>query len=162
MKTQQDDDAMLGGGHKDDYAALMIQKMQSLEDKMDRLTQNTRVDLEKLRNELASAFVPRDSYEPRHAALIERDAQIEASLREMRRDQVETMHKMQAGFDQGLRRHSDKMEAISKKVDERFKQQGESTLSDVDRKWLRISQLLGVAATAIAIAALILQHINIH
>src|SRR5690242_17615352 len=59
-------------------------KVDRLEVKVDHLTQDrvTRADVEKLRSELQANLVPRDSYEARHAALIQRDTDIEARLKQ--------------------------------------------------------------------------------
>jgi hypothetical protein len=63
--------------------APLVAKIQSLEEKVDKISEGrvVRSDLDALRQELMNTLVPRDSYEPRHTAIIERSAQLETMIR---------------------------------------------------------------------------------
>lgn len=122
----------------------MVNKLQVLEDKVDKLNQDraTRSDLEKLHEQFRLTFVPRDSYEPRHASLIERNAQIESTIRELRKD-----------VDADLQKIHDRLESGKQQIEERIKQQQE-------RPWMRVQQLAGVVAVVLVIVDWLFQHVK--
>lgn len=145
----------------------LILRMQALEDKVDRLSQDhvTRTDIDKLRSELVGSLVPRDSYEPRHASLVERDAQLEGNLREMRRELEEKVKSFEDRLTQGNDSFQHYLQMFEKRIDanrlyfeERMKQQVEAQLSVKDRAWVRGSQVIGFVATMLVILELVLQH----
>lgn len=137
-------------------------KVDRLEVKVDHLTQDrvTRADVEKLRSELQANLVPRDSYEARHAALIQRDTDIEARLKQ-------TEDRTQAE----LQRVHDRLENGKKQIEERFeagrvwlenymKEQHNTQLNDKDRHWIRFSQFFGVIAVIITIIDMLMNHVK--
>lgn len=150
------------------------QKMQTLEDKVDKLSQDrvTRSDVEKLRSEMVSLFVPRDSYEPRHAALIDRYTQIEGNIREVRRDLEERIKAFDSRFTQGSQSFQQYLQGLELKidnykktveddVDEKFKDQATTQLSTKDRTWLRSTQITGFVVGGIGLIDIILRLLHI-
>lgn len=125
----------------------LLTKIGVLEDKISDLNKDrvTRSDLEKL----AMAFVPRDSYEARHAQLIERDKELENDMRELRKEQEDANQKIH-----------DRLESGKQQLEDRMKQMQEAKLSEQDRWWLRISQILGGLGLAAAVVDFLLQHIH--
>jgi chromosome segregation ATPase len=126
-------------------------KVDRLEAKVDAISQDrvTRPDMEKLRSELVGTMVPRDAYEPRHAALIARDTDIEQDIRRLEsdlRDQLQRLH--------------ERLESGKQQIEDRFKQQAEAELSTKDRAWVRGSIISGWVAAAVAIVTLLLEHIR--
>lgn len=123
----------------------MVTKLQVLEDKVDKLNQDraTRSDLEKLQDQLRLSFVPRDSYEPRHASLIERDTQLEVMIRELRKD-----------LDADLQKVHERFESGKEQIEDRFKQQQE-------RPWTRITQISGVVAVVLVVLDWLSQHLRL-
>lgn len=111
-------------------------KIEALDSKVSELYKDrvTRSDLEKL----SIAFVPRDSYEARHAQLIERDKYLEDTVRNLQKD-----------FDADVLRLEDKM-----------KQQQEIQLSTQDRNWIRMGQIMGALGLFGAALEFILAHIH--
>jgi predicted nucleic acid-binding Zn-ribbon protein len=116
--------------------------MRTLTDKVNTLSTNgaTRTDLEKLRNEIVGSFVDRASYEARHAALIDRNSQLENMIRELRKE----------------------VEADSQKIHERFesgKQQIEDRLkAEQEKPWNRVYQISGVVAILLAVFEYLAAH----
>lgn len=111
-------------------------KIDALDNKVSELYRDrvTRVDLEKL----TSAFVPRDAYEARHAQLIERDKDLENDTRELRT----------------------KLETIQNSLEEKIKHQQEIQLSEKDRTWIRMGQVMGALGLLGAALEFILSHIH--
>lgn len=111
-------------------------KIDALDNKVSELYRDrvTRVDLEKL----TSAFVPRDAYEARHAQLIERDKDLENDTRELRT----------------------KLETIQNSLEEKIKHQQEIQLSEKDRTWIRMGQIMGALGLLGAALEFILAHIH--
>lgn len=137
----------------------LLAKIQTLEDKVDRLAQDrvTRSDLEKL----TLAFVPRDAYEPRQAVLIERDKQLEDDLREMRKNIDEQLEKLAAQGTAALQRMDTRIDANKQLIEDRLKQQQDAQLSETDRAWVRWSIVAGWGAALIAVLSFLLQHIKL-
>lgn len=129
----------------------LMEEMRGLKTKVDQLTIDrvTRADVEKLRAEIVGSFVPRDSYEPRHAALIERDSQLEALLRELRHDYEVEIEQVNARVDAN-RQH----------IDDRLKQVQDVQLSEKDRAWVRWGQALGAVALFVSILVFVIGHIK--
>jgi hypothetical protein len=129
-------------------------KVDRLEGKVDVLSQDraTRGDLDKLRQELFSTFVPQNFYEARHQALISRAAEIENDVKTLRADvniQIQHIH--------------DRLESGKQQIENRLKDQQEAELSSRDRNWVRWTQALGFIAVAITILGLIFdvaQHLS--
>lgn len=149
-------------------------EIQVLKEKVDKLSQDrvTRTDIEKMRTEMLTMFIPRDSYEPRHAALIERDSQIESSVREIRRDLDDRVKSFEARFTQGsmafqeyLQRLENKIDTFKKetedKVDTKLKEQSETELSGKDRAWLRWNQVMFFVVGGIGLFDVILRIFHI-
>jgi hypothetical protein len=136
----------------------LLAKIQVLEEKVDRLGQDrvTRPDLEKL----TLAFVPRDAYEPRHAALIDRDRQLEDDMRELRKDLDTQLEKLTTQGTATWQRMDTRIEANKQLIEERMKQQQEAQLSEKDRAWVRWSIVAGWGAALIAILSFILAHVK--
>jgi hypothetical protein len=123
-------------------STLIQQAITRLEEKVDTLLQDrvTRGDFDKLRTEMHATFVPLASYEPRHTALITRDTQIEDRVKAVEAD---------------LKQHK-------KETEEAFDNQTNAVIGSEDRKWLRISQIIGFAAAAFAILDMLTQHIRFY
>ena len=148
----------------------LIDNMKDLESKVDKLSEDrvTRTDIEKLRAELIGSMVPRDGYEARHAALIDRDAQLEAVIRETRRELDERARGFEDRFTHGseqferyLKTIDQRIEESRKYFEERVKQQTEAQLSVKDRAWLRWSQVIGFIGVGLAVLAIALQHVHL-
>lgn len=141
----------------------LISKLQTLENKVDNLNQDraTRSDIEKLRHELVSGFVPRDTYEARHSALIERDAQLESQGRELRKDYETDMKELRDVIEKDLQRIHERLESGKQQLEDRIKQQSEAQLSAKDRNWLRISQWTSVLAIILSVLDWIFQHVKL-
>jgi hypothetical protein len=160
-----------------DLSTLLISKLQVLENKVDALNQDrvTRTDFENLRKEISGSYVPRDAYEPRHAALVERDLQLESQIRELRKDCETDLKELRDSVQKDQQRIHDRLESGKQQIEDRLslqqeqieqdiKQQQEAQLSAKDRHWVRISQIGGIAAIIIALVDLalqILQHIKL-
>lgn len=125
----------------------LLTKISALEEKINDLNRDrvTRSDLEKL----AMAFVPRDSYEARHAQLIERDKELENDMRELRKDVEASDQKIH-----------DRLESGKQQIEDRIKNAQEIKLSTQDRYWLRVSQILGAIGLLGALLDFISQHIH--
>lgn len=151
----------------------LISKINAIDEKVNELRQDrvTRTEftstIESLRKEVMGSMVPRDAYEPRHAALIERDAQLEASMRDLRRDFQEDMKNMQAQYqsdlkyiherlESGKKQFEDRMDDIEAKIDK----EREAVLSTQDRFWVRFSQVTGVLAIVIALLEFLMAHVH--
>lgn len=137
-------------------------KLQTLENKVDALNMDrvTRSDIEKLRSEMSTAYVPRDAYEPRHAALIERDAQLDTNQRELRKDYETDMRTLREDTEKALQKVHDRLESGKQQIEDRFKQQQDVQLSARDRTWVRWSQVVGYIGMALAILGFIFDHIS--
>lgn len=122
--------------------APLISEMHMLNEKVNALSASgaTRTDLEKLRNEIVGGFVDRASYEARHAALIDRIAQIDSSIRDLRRD-----------VDSDLQKIHERLESGKQQIEDRIKLEQE-------KPWVRVQQLAGVAAVVIVIAEYLAAH----
>lgn len=129
----------------------LMGEVQSLKGKVDTLSVDrvTRTDLEKLRAEIVGSYVPRDSYEARHAALIDRNLQLENIMRELRKE-----------YEQDIQRIHERLESGKQQLEERIKEIQQAELSAKDRAWLRVNQVLGILAILITIAELFLQHVK--
>lgn len=149
-------------------------QMRTLEEKVDKLSQDrvTRSDVEKLRSEMVSLFVPRDSYEPRHAALIDRYTQIEGNIREVRRDLEERVKGFDARFTQGSQSIQQYLQGLDLKIDShkktieddvetKFKDHMQTQLSAKDRAWLRGTQILSFVVGGIGLIDIILRLLHI-
>lgn len=135
-----------------DLSTLLMSKLQIVENKVDALNQDrvTRSDFEGLRKEISGSYVPRDTYEARHAILIERDNQIElqhkTDLKELR-DYIE----------KNILQREKAIEQLSNKIE----QQHDIQLSVKDRNWMRVSQAISVLAFLAAVLDWIFQHIKL-
>lgn len=149
--------------------APLSNKVQSVDDKVNLLNQDrvTRTDFEKLRQELHGSMVPRDVYETRHSALIERDAQLESSIRELRRDHEEDMKSSQAQHQQEMQRIHDRIESGKQQFEARIKEAEQSIenaqekeLTSKDRFWIRVSQAFGIIAIILSLIEILLGHVH--
>lgn len=129
----------------------LIAKIQSLEEKVDRLNQDrvTRSDVENLRKELLGTMVPRDSYEPRHAMLIERDTQLELAIRDNRKE-----------VDADLKELEKRIEVNKELIDEKIKEKSTADLSKEDRHWMRLTQIVAYVSLLVAIAEFAVQYVH--
>lgn len=123
-------------------------KLGVLEEKVNDLNKDrvTRTDLEKM----TSNFVQRDAYEARHTQLIDRDKQLEDDVRELRRD-VEAA-------DQKIH---ERLESGKQQIEDRIKNAQELQLSEKDRNWMRITQVMGALGMIGALFDFIFQHVHI-
>jgi predicted nucleic acid-binding Zn-ribbon protein len=144
-------------------------KIQSLDDKVNALALDraTRSDIEKLRAELVGTMVPRDAYNPQHAMLIERDAQLEAAMRDMRRDLQEDLKNMQAQHQIEMQRVHDRLESgkqqFEKRMDDiedKMEDAKQAELSTKDRWWVRASIFSGFIAVVVALLEFLLVHVH--
>jgi hypothetical protein len=144
-------------------------KIGQLDDKVNALALDrvTRSDIEKLRAELIGTMVPRDAYEPRHAMLIERDAQLEIAMRDMRRDFQEDLKNMQAQHQIEMQRVHDRLESgkqqFEKRMDDiedKMEKAQEAELSTKDRWWVRASIFSGIIAVVVALLEFLLVHVH--
>lgn len=135
-----------------DLSALLMSKLQIVENKVDALNQDrvTRSDFENLRKDISNSYVPRDTYEARHAILIERD------------NQLEMQHKADL---KDLRDYIEKNILLREKaIDElegKIEQQHEIQLSAKDRNWMRITQAVSVLAFIAAVLDWLFQHVKL-
>jgi hypothetical protein len=129
----------------------LMGEVQSLKGKVDGLSVDrvTRTDLEKLRAEIVGSYVPRDSYEARHAALIDRNTQLENVMRELRKD-----------YESDVQRIHDRLESGKTQLEARIKDVQEAELSGKDRAWLRFNQALGILSILIVVADWLFQHVR--
>jgi chaperonin cofactor prefoldin len=102
----------------------------------------TRTDLEKLRGEIVGSFVDRASYEARHQALVDRNSQLEISVKELRKDTESDLQKIH-----------ERLESGKQQIEDRLKAQQE-------KPWTRIGQLAGYAGLAAAVAEWLFQHLK--
>jgi uncharacterized phage infection (PIP) family protein YhgE len=145
-----------------DMANLLVSKLQILETKVDALNQDrvTRSDFENLRKDISNSYVPRDTYEARHTALIERDSQLEAQIRDLRKDCETDAKELRGDIEKDQQRVHERLESGKQQIEDRIKQQSEIQLSTKDRFWLRVSQWVGVAGLVAAVLDWIFQHIK--
>lgn len=137
-------------------------KVDRLEVKVDHLTQDrvTRADVEKLRNELLTTMVPRDSYEARHAALIQRDTDIDTRLRKHENDAQVVVKQLYERFEISNHNLENQFKEYKKEIEEKLKDNQNNQLNDKDRHWVRLSQFFGLVAVIVSLAALILDHVR--
>lgn len=137
-------------------------KLQVLEEKVDKLSQDrvTRTDFENLRKEISGSYVPRDAYEPRHLALVERQTTLEAAIREVRKEHADDIKTVRDEAEQDSQKIHDRLESGKQQLEDRIKQQSEIQLSGKDRFWVRVSQWVGVAGLVAAIMDWIFQHVK--
>jgi type VI protein secretion system component VasF len=109
----------------------------------------TRSDIEKLRTELVNTMVPRDSYEPRHVAIIERQTQLENMLREARKEHQEALQKIH-----------ERLESGKEQIEQRIDTIKDAELSAKDRAWLRFSQIMSILALLAALLGAFIGHIH--
>lgn len=138
----------------------LMSEMQSLKTKVDNLSVDrvTRTDLEKLRTEIVGTYVPRDSYEARHAALIDRNTQLENTIRELRKDYESSMQRIHDRLESGKQQLEERMKQQKEAVEKQFMEQKEAELSLKDRAWLRINQGLGILSIILVVIDWLLQH----
>lgn len=148
-------------------------KVDRLEVKVDHLTQDrvTKADVEKIRNELLTTTVPRDSYEARHAALIQRNSDLESRLKQAEDRSQEELQRIHARLESGkqgfedrfrdqTRMFEEKMKEHENRIETKLKDQQNTNLNDKDRHWVRLSQLFGVIAVIIALLDLLFNHVK--
>lgn len=145
----------------------LVAKMTILESKVDQLNQDrvTRSDIENLRKEVTGGFVPRDSYEPRHAQLVERDLQLETTIRELRKSYENDIEKLDAKLREETKNRNETLEKLiqarieyTKDFEKKVNESIEKIQVQKDRAWVRISQWAGILAIILSIVQVILQH----
>lgn len=141
----------------------LVSKLQAIDEKVNVLSQDrvTRSDIEKLRAELVGSMVPRDSYEPRHLALTERQTTLEGSVREVRKEHADDMKALREAVEQDLERIHERLESGKQQLEDRMKQQTEAQLSTKDRNWVRVSQWAGILAIILSVLDWIFQHVKV-
>jgi len=141
----------------------LTSKLQTLEDKVDKLNTDrvTRTDFENLRKEISGSYLPRDAYEPRHLALVERQATLEGGIREVRKDHVDDIKAVREEVEQDIEHIHERLESGKQQLEDRIKQQAEAQLSHKDRNLMRISQWTGVLAIVLSVLDWILQHVKL-
>lgn len=139
-------------------------KIGQLDDKVNALALDrvTRSDIEKLRAELIGTMVPRDAYEPRHAMLVERDAQLEASIRDIRRDIQEDVKTMQGTYQLEIQRLHERLESGKQHFEDRIDDMKEAELSAKDKVWVKTSIIIGIIATLISVFEFLLGHVHLN
>lgn len=137
-------------------------KLQSIDDKVNALSQDrvTRSDIEKLRSELMGSMVPRDAYEPRHLALVERQTTLEAAIREERKERDADLKDIHDSMELDLQKIHERLESGKAQLEQRIKDQQDISLSDKDRLWIRWNQVVGFVGIAIALIELVMQHVK--
>lgn len=145
-----------------DLSALLISKLQVLETKVDALNQDrvTRSDFENLRKEISGSYVPRDTYEARHAALIERDTQLELRMKDIEKDYIAEIKEVKDATEKDMQRIHERLESGKQQLEDRIKQQADIQLSHKDRLWLRGSQVIGFVGLAVAVLDWLFQHVK--
>jgi hypothetical protein len=147
----------------------LTNKIQQLDDKVNALALDrvTRSDIEKLRTELISSTVSKDVYETRHITLIQRDSQIEESLRNAIRDHQDAIKTMQAQHDVEMQRVHERLESGKqqiedrlKEIDAKFDKEREAELSAKDKFWVRASIFSGIIAVVVALLEFLLVHVH--
>lgn len=144
-------------------STLLISKLQVLETKVDALNQDrvTRSDFETLRKDISNSYVPRDTYEARHTALIDRDTQLESQVRELRKDCETEMKELREAAEKDSQRIHDRLESGKQQLEDRIKQQAEAQLSAKDRNLMRLSQWTGIIAIILSVLDWIFQHVKL-
>jgi chromosome segregation ATPase len=144
-------------------------KIGQLDDKVNALALDrvTRSDIEKLRTELTNTTVQKDVYETRHLTLIQRDAQLEESLRNAIREHQEDIKNAQAQNQIEMQRVHERLESgkqqFEKRMDDiedKIEKAKETELTTKDRVWLRISIIGGSISVAVAIIQFLMGHIH--
>lgn len=138
-------------------------KVDRLEVKVDHLSQDrvTRADVEKLRNELLTTMVPRDTYEARHVSLIQRNSDVETRLRKHEDDNQLELQRLHERLESGKQQFEDRFKEHIKQTEEKIKDNQNNQLNDRDRHWVRLSQFFGVIAVIIALLSLVLDHVRL-
>ena len=128
-------------------------KIDRLELKVNHLSENrvTREEVEKLRSELLTSMVPRDSYEARHAALIQRAADIETRLRKHEDDVQLELQRLHERLESGKQQIEDRIREHENKMEEKLKEHKNTQLSDEEKKWMRATQIFSIIAVLISI-----------
>ena len=137
-------------------------KVDRLEIKVDNLHQDrvTKADVEKIRNELLTTTVPRDSYEARHASLIQRNSDLEAKLKQAE-DRTQTeLQRIHDRLESGKDWFEKRFVEHEKKIDDKIKESQNNQLNDKDRHWIRLNQLFCIVAVIIALIGLLLDHVK--
>jgi hypothetical protein len=151
-------------------------KVDRLADKVDELARDrvTRADMEKMRNEIQTAFVLRAEYEPRHEALINRDSYLESEVKRIDSEKESGYQRLHERLESGKQQIEDRFKEIirliddmDKELDGKLKEKTQAELSEKDRTWMRANQIFGVISicisiiTAIVIAVIsIIQHVR--
>lgn len=143
-----------------DLAAIIQGALRPLSEKVDDLLANrvTRSDMDKLRAEITTGYVSRDVYEARHSALIDRGLQMEAMIREERKERETDQQKLHDRLESGRQQLEERMKLQKEETEKEFKEARQAQLSAKDQAWLRISQVIGLVAGLIGLFELISQH----
>ena len=146
-------------------------KIGQLDDKVNALALDrvTRSDIEKLRTELTNTTVQKDVYETRHLTLIQRDAQLEESLRNVIRDNQETIKNIQAQNYAEMQRMHERLESGKqqfedrmKDIEEKIEKSREYEISAKDKIWMRISIIGGSISVFVAIIDFLIGHVHLN
>lgn len=171
----------------------LVAKINDLDNKVNGLALDrvTRSDIEKLRTELVSSTVSKDVYETRHVNLIQRDAQIEESLRNAIRDHQDAIKNMQAQHQQEMQRLHERLESgkqqfeerqeqietkLEKSIDEiegkleksikelkaNFDNTKQAELSAKDQWWIRASIIIAFVSMLVAVLAFLVEHVHLN
>jgi tetrahydromethanopterin S-methyltransferase subunit G len=138
-------------------------KVDKLDEKVDRIAQEhaSRADLEALRRDIQTTYVPRDAYEPRHAALIARDSQLEAALKQVEMSSQAEFQRLHERLESGKQQFEDRFREQKEAQEKQLKEQQNASLSDQDRRWVRGSQIFSFVAVLMALLDFIFQHVHI-
>ena len=171
----------------------LVAKINDLDNKVNGLALDrvTRSDIEKLRTELVSSTVSKDVHETRHVNLIQRDAQIEESLRNAIRDHQDAIKNMQAQHQQEMQRLHERLESgkqqfeerqeqietkLEKSIDEiegkleksikelkaNFDNTKQAELSAKDQWWIRASIIIAFVSMLVAVLAFLVEHVHLN
>jgi len=138
-------------------------KIDRLELKVNHLSEDrvTRADVEKLRSELVTTMVPRDSYEARHTSIISRASDMETRLKKHEEDAQSIVQKLYEKFELSNRDLESQFKEHEKKTEEKLDKKDDVHLNNKERGWLRFSQISGALAIIIAIIGILLEHVRL-
>lgn len=133
-------------------------------DKVEELARDrvTRADIDNLRKEIQSAFVLRAEYEPRHEALIARDAQLESEIKRIDTENENESKRIHERLESGKQQIEDRFKDLSKEIDGKLNEKNQAELSAKDKGWIRAGQIGFFVSLLIVVTDFVSQHIQLH